>query len=78
VLACQSARQGLGIVFGPAFALEPSVAKGHLVPVLAGFSSGALDIHALYLSKRHMSKKLRLLIDFLASRFSRPVGSGAV
>jgi DNA-binding transcriptional LysR family regulator len=48
------------------------------VPVLAGFSSGALDIHALYLSKRHMSKKLRLLIDFLASRFSRPVGSGAV
>jgi DNA-binding transcriptional LysR family regulator len=77
-LACQAAREGAGIVFGPAFALEPWIATGDLVPVLAGFDSGALDIHALYLSKRHMSKKLRLLIDFLAARFSRPVGTDGV
>jgi DNA-binding transcriptional LysR family regulator len=57
---------------GLAFALEPAIAKGDLVPILTGFASGALDIHALYLGKRHMSNKLRLLIDFLASRFSRP------
>ncbi|KQY13539.1 hypothetical protein ASD28_26630 [Massilia sp. Root133] len=77
-LACQSAREGLGIVFGPAFALAQSVAAGELVPILADFASGALDIHALYLSKRHMSKKLRLLIDFLASHFARPVGTNGV
>jgi DNA-binding transcriptional LysR family regulator len=77
-LACQSAREGLGIVFGPAFALAPSVAAGALVPILVDFASGALDIHALYLSKRHMSKKLRLLIDFLASHFARPVGTDGV
>jgi DNA-binding transcriptional LysR family regulator len=77
-LACQAARQGVGIVFGPAFALAPWIAAGDLVPVLADFDCGALDVHALYLSKRHMSKKLRLLIDFLSARFSRPVGTDAV
>lgn len=77
-LACQAAREGAGIVFGPAFALAPWIATGDLVPVLADFDSGALDIHALYLSRRHMSKKLRLLIDFLAARFSRPVGTDGV
>jgi DNA-binding transcriptional LysR family regulator len=77
-LACRAARQGVGVVFGPAFALEPMIATGDLVPVLADFESRALDIHALYLSKRHMSKKLRLLIDFLAARFSRPVGRDGV
>jgi DNA-binding transcriptional LysR family regulator len=77
-LACQAARAGAGIVFGPAFALAPSVAAGDLVPVLEDFAGAALDIHALYLSKRHMSKKLRLLIDFLAARFAPPVGTDGV
>jgi DNA-binding transcriptional LysR family regulator len=69
-MACQAARQGLGIVFGPAFALAPAIQAGELVPILTGFESHPLDIHALYLSKRHVARKLRLLIDFLAERFS--------
>lgn len=77
-LACRAARDGLGIVFGPAFTFAPWIAAGELVPVLSGFDSGALDIHALYLSRRHLSNKLRLLIDFLASRFGRPVGTDGV
>lgn len=68
-MACQAACQGLGIVFGPAFALAPAIRAGDLVPILEGFDSRPLDIHALYLSRRHVSTKLRLLIDFLAERF---------
>lgn len=68
-MASQAARQGLGIVFGPAFALAPAIQAGDLVPILTAFESRALDIHALYLSKRHVARKLRLLIDFLAERF---------
>lgn len=77
-LACEAARQGLGIVFGPAFVFEPWLRAGSLVPVLAAFESRALDIHALYVSRRHLSKPLRLLIDFLAGSFADPVGTGAV
>lgn len=69
-MACRAACQGLGIVFGPAFALAPALQAGQLVTILADFDSRPLDIHALYLSKRHVATKLRLLIDFLAERFT--------
>lgn len=77
-MARQAARQGVGIVFGPAFALLPWIRSGDLVPVLTDFESSPLDIHALYLSRRHMSKKLRVLVDFLAERFGAAGGNLAV
>lgn len=73
-MARQAARQGVGIVFGPAFALLPWIRSGDLVPVLTDFESSPLDIHTLYLSRRHMSKKLRVLVDFLAERFGAAGG----
>lgn len=87
-LAAGAARQGLGIVFGPAFVFEPWIRSGELVAILAGFESRSLDIHALYPSRRHMAKPLRLLVDFLAQRFGGapawdlappgPVGAGGI
>lgn len=68
-LANQAAVQGLGIVFGPAFALRPLIADGSLSPVLDSFEGHSLDIHVVYLGSRRLSTKIRLLIDFLIDRF---------
>ncbi|WP_296947534.1 LysR family transcriptional regulator [uncultured Massilia sp.] len=68
-MACHAALRGLGLVFGPAFVLRPWVAAGRLTPVLAGFESDPLDIHAVYPGGRRVPAKVRLLIDFLAGWF---------
>ncbi|TFW28099.1 LysR family transcriptional regulator [Duganella callida] len=69
-LLASVASAGLGIVFGPGFALAPWIDNGVLVPVLQQYPSRPLEIHALYPGRRHLSSKVRLFIDFLAPRFA--------
>jgi len=75
--ACAAARAGLGIVYGPDFALQPHVADGSLVALLPGFDTAPLDIHALMPGRRHTAAKVRLFIDFLAGRFGAGATSAA-
>lgn len=67
--ATAAALAGLGIVWQPTFLIGAHLAAGRLVPVLPGFHVPDIDILAVYPSRRHLSAKVRAMIDFLAEEF---------
>lgn len=64
-----AAAEGAGIAWEPSFIVGPQLRADRLVPILARFESLPLDIWAVYPSRRHLSAKVRVFIDFLAERF---------
>ena len=70
-LLAEAAAQGVGIVFEAAFIVGPEVRAGRLVPLLQEFASAAMPIYAVYPSRKHLSAKVRLFVDFLLQRFAR-------
>jgi len=68
--ATHAALAGLGIVWQPTFLIGEHLRAGRLVPVLPGFRVPDIDILAIYPSRRHLSAKVRAMIDFLAGEFS--------
>lgn len=69
-LLAEAAAQGAGIVFEPAFIVGPEVRAGRLVPLLQEFVPPPVPIYAVYPSRKHLSAKVRLFVDFLAARFA--------
>ncbi len=65
------ALNGLGVAVLPTWHFAQDIESAGLVRVLADFEPSSLPIHAVYTSRRHLSPKVRFLIDFLASEFSR-------
>lgn len=61
-----AALQGLGLVQLPDYYVQPYVSTGQLVEVLARFKEPPQGIWALYPHNRHLSPKVRMLVDFLA------------
>ena len=70
-LLAEAAARGAGVVFEPAFIVGPEVRAGRLVPLLQDFEPQATPIYAVYPSRKHLSAKVRLFVDFLVERFSR-------
>jgi DNA-binding transcriptional LysR family regulator len=70
-LLAEAAARAAGIVFEPAFIVGPEVRAGRLVPLLQDFEPPAMPIYAVYPSRKHLSAKVRLFVDFLIERFSR-------
>ena len=71
--AClQAAEAGLGIAHVPDFVAAGSLAAGRVQAILTGWEEAPGGIHAVYPPGRHLSAKLRLLVDHLAERF-RPL-----
>lgn len=70
-LLAEAAAQGVGIAFAPGFVLGPALRAGRLVPVLPEFEPPALPIYAVYPSRKHLSAKVRLFVEFLIERFAR-------
>ncbi len=66
------ARKGAGIALLPTFIAGADLQAGRLVSVLPGYQPSEIAIYALYPPNRHLSAKLRLLIDFLRARFGDP------
>jgi DNA-binding transcriptional LysR family regulator len=64
--------EGVGIAFEPDFIVGPDIRAGRLVPILRGFRAPLTNIHVVYPSRRHLSAKVRVFIDFLTQRFSTP------
>ncbi|MCX7892295.1 MAG: LysR family transcriptional regulator [Burkholderiales bacterium] len=62
---------GAGISMEPDFINGPDVKAGRLVPLLREFEPPATGIYAVYPSRRHLSAKVRVFVDFLADRFAR-------
>lgn len=69
-LLAEAAAQGAGIVFEAAFIVGPEVRAGRLVPLLEEFVSAPLPIYAVYPSRKHLSAKVRLFVEFLLERFA--------
>lgn len=61
---------GLGILRQPTFITYESIAKGELIPILKDYSIPEVNAYAIYPPTRHLSQRVRRLIDFLVERFS--------
>ncbi len=69
-LLAEAAAQGLGLVYQPTFIVGEAVRAGRLVPLLQEFQAPPLPIYAVYPSRKHLSAKVRLFVDFLVERFA--------
>lgn len=76
-LAIAAASAGLGVIFEPDFMVQPALQSGALVRLLPAFESAPGEIWAVYPSRRHLSAKVRLFVDYLAQRFAGAAGSTA-
>jgi DNA-binding transcriptional LysR family regulator len=70
-LLAEAAARGAGIVFEPAFIVGPEVRAGRLVPLLQEFSALPMPIYAVYPSRKHLSAKVRLFVEFLVERYAQ-------
>jgi len=73
-LLAEVAARGTGIVFEPAFIVGPEVRAGRLVPLLQDFEPAPVPIYAVYPSRKHLSAKVRLFVDFLVDSFAGTAG----
>jgi len=64
-----AALQHQGVILQPTFMIGPDLAAGTLVELLPGYRSLTLGIHAVYQSRKHLTPKVRLLVDFLVRWF---------
>jgi DNA-binding transcriptional LysR family regulator len=62
---------GNGIGLLPSFAVDADIANGRLQRVLPAYSTDAIGIYALYLHRKHLSPKVRSLLDMLVGSTDR-------
>jgi DNA-binding transcriptional LysR family regulator len=61
-----------GIILQPTFMVGASLQSGALVEILPKYKSVELGIYAVYPTRKLLSPKVRLLIDFLVESFKNP------
>jgi DNA-binding transcriptional LysR family regulator len=66
---CAAAVQHQGIVLQPSFLVGTHLASGALVEILPQFRSIELGAYAVYPTRKHLTPKVRALIDFLVDAF---------
>lgn len=64
-----AALDGLGVVMQPTFIIGDDIKAGLLQAVLPNFAPMEFSIYAVYPSRRHLSTKVRMFVDFLTGRF---------
>ena len=67
--ACDLVLAGNGIGFLPSFVVNDHLNTGALVHLLAEYSSEPIGIYAVYLHRKHLSLKVRRLMDMLIESF---------
>lgn len=65
----QLALAGGGVIAAPDFMLAADLRSGRLTPVLPGWARPEASLHAVYPSRKHLSDKVRVFIDFLVRKF---------
>lgn len=66
---CAAALQHQGIVLQPSFLIGPQLASGALVEILPQYRSMEMGVYVVYPSRKHLTPKVRALIDFLVEAF---------
>ena len=64
-----AAEAGMGILRGPSFLVGEAIRAGRLRPILAPYEPEPLGVTALYPPARHLTLKVRMLVDHLAAAF---------
>jgi DNA-binding transcriptional LysR family regulator len=67
-----AALKGIGIIQLPDYYVSDHLARGELIELLPELRAPEEGIWALYPHNRHLSPKVRLLVDYLAERLSAP------
>lgn len=67
-----AAIKGIGIIQLPDYYVSDHLARGELIELLPELRAPEEGIWALYPHNRHLSPKVRLLVDYLAERLSDP------
>jgi len=57
---------GLGIIQAPAHGVQTLLASGQLIEILPGYRAPALPVSLLYGNRRHLAKRVRLFMNWLA------------
>jgi DNA-binding transcriptional LysR family regulator len=65
-----AAAAGYGLCFQPMFLLEAALQSAQLEPLLSQYQGPPLGIYALYPSRKHLSGKVRAMVDFLVNAFA--------
>ncbi len=65
----RAALQGLGLIYLPTYLIANDIRAGHLIPVLTEQTSPESSLFAVYPESRHLSPKVRALIDWMAEEF---------
>ncbi|HEY4318826.1 MAG TPA: LysR family transcriptional regulator [Herbaspirillum sp.] len=60
---------GLGIVHTLAFGAQPHIDSGHLVPLLADWSSAPVPVSIIYSPNRHLSTRVRVFVEWMIEVF---------
>ncbi len=66
------ALQHLGVILQPTFIVGGDLESGALVELMPEYHAGDLGVYAIYSSRKHVSPKVRLLIDMLVEWFKVP------
>ncbi|MEP0911589.1 LysR family transcriptional regulator [Leptolyngbya sp. GB1-A1] len=66
-----AAVRGLGITLLPTFIVSQELEQGTLKQILPNYHAPELSISVLYPVNRHLSTKVRLLVDFLQEQFAQ-------
>ena len=64
-----AALAGQGIIWQPTFMVGDDVRKGRLVSLLPGYHLPEVEVLAVFPSRRHLSAKVRVMVDFLVEAF---------
>lgn len=62
----QMAKTGLGIITTPKFLIKEELNSGELIPIMPFLKQETLQISLLYPSRRYLSPKVRVIIDFFS------------
>ena len=63
--------RGLGIALLPEFMIADELKQDSLQTILTGYQPAELSLQVIYPVNRHLSTKVRLLVDFLHQKFDR-------
>ncbi|MYM67269.1 LysR family transcriptional regulator [Pseudoduganella sp. FT55W] len=68
--AVAAALGGLGVIWQPTFLVGADLRAGRLQRVLPDYHMPDMDVLAVYPSRRHLSAKVRVMIDFLVQELA--------
>ena len=64
-----AALSGLGIILQPTFIIGADLQAGKLIEILPEWHSDEVSIYAVYPARKHLSGKVRALVDYLTEAF---------